>query len=131
MVHVDFYRLLDADGIDLLGELDSLDLDTDLDDAVVVVEWGEGLAERLSEHHLDVTLTVGPTARSAPRHGGGPHVSRTVLAIDTATPAVTAGVLRRHADGGLPVLAQRIAVDGAPTPNCSPRMWWPRSPKPG
>ncbi len=41
---------------DLLAELDSLDLDTDLADAVVVVEWGEGLAERLSEHHLDVRL---------------------------------------------------------------------------
>jgi tRNA threonylcarbamoyladenosine biosynthesis protein TsaE len=55
LVHVDIYRLLDHGG-DLLGELDSLDLDTDLDDAVVVVEWGEGLAERLSDHHLDIQL---------------------------------------------------------------------------
>jgi tRNA threonylcarbamoyladenosine biosynthesis protein TsaE len=56
MIHVDMYRLLDRAGVDLLGELDSLDLDTELDDAVVVVEWGEGLAERLSERHLDVRL---------------------------------------------------------------------------
>jgi tRNA threonylcarbamoyladenosine biosynthesis protein TsaE len=56
MIHVDFYRLLDHTGPDLLGELDSLDLDTDLDEAVVVVEWGEGLAERLSERHLDIRL---------------------------------------------------------------------------
>ncbi|WP_273732862.1 tRNA (adenosine(37)-N6)-threonylcarbamoyltransferase complex ATPase subunit type 1 TsaE [Mycolicibacterium septicum] len=56
MVHVDMYRLLDHPGVDLLGELDALDLDTDLDDAVVVVEWGEGLAERLSEHHLDIRI---------------------------------------------------------------------------
>src|SRR6516164_5663837 len=56
MIHVDVYRLLDHGGPDLLGELDSLDLDTDLDDSVVVVEWGEGLAERLSERHLDVRL---------------------------------------------------------------------------
>ena len=56
LVHVDVYRLLDHTGADLLAELDSLDLDTDLDDAVVVVEWGEGLAERLSENHLDITL---------------------------------------------------------------------------
>lgn len=56
MVHVDMYRLLDHPGTDLLAELDSLDLDTDLDDAVVVVEWGEGLAERLSDHHLDIRL---------------------------------------------------------------------------
>jgi tRNA threonylcarbamoyladenosine biosynthesis protein TsaE len=59
MVHVDMYRLLDHPGTDLLAELDSLDLDTDLDDAVVVVEWGEGLVERLSEHHLDIRLERG------------------------------------------------------------------------
>jgi tRNA threonylcarbamoyladenosine biosynthesis protein TsaE len=56
MIHVDVYRLLDRAGADLLGELDSLDLDTDLDDAVVVVEWGEGLVERLAERHLDIRL---------------------------------------------------------------------------
>ncbi|MGH3675969.1 MAG: tRNA (adenosine(37)-N6)-threonylcarbamoyltransferase complex ATPase subunit type 1 TsaE [Mycobacterium sp.] len=59
MVHVDMYRLLDHSGVDLLGELDSLDLDTDLDDAVVVVEWGEGLVERLSDRHLDIRLERG------------------------------------------------------------------------
>jgi len=56
LIHVDVYRLLDRSATDLLGELDSLDLDTDLQDAVVVVEWGEGLAERLSERHLDIRL---------------------------------------------------------------------------
>ena len=56
LVHVDVYRLLDHGAADLLAELDSLDLDTDLDDAVVVVEWGEGLAERLSDRHLEVRL---------------------------------------------------------------------------
>jgi tRNA threonylcarbamoyladenosine biosynthesis protein TsaE len=64
MVHVDMYRLLEsadggsrtAPGADLLAELDSLDLDTDLTDAVVVVEWGQGLVERLSDRHLDVRL---------------------------------------------------------------------------
>lgn len=60
MIHVDIYRLLDDDRADLLAELDSLDLDTDLEDAVVVVEWGEGLAERLSDNHLDVTLARRP-----------------------------------------------------------------------
>ena len=59
MVHVDMYRLLDHASVDLLGELDSLDLDTDLDDAVVVVEWGEGIVERLSERHLDIRLERG------------------------------------------------------------------------
>lgn len=51
LVHVDAYRL----GGDL-GELDDLDLDTDLVDAVVAVEWGEGVAERLSDDHLLITL---------------------------------------------------------------------------
>lgn len=56
MIHVDLYRLLDHASVDLLAELDSLDLDTDLEDAVVVVEWGEGVAERLSDSHLDIRL---------------------------------------------------------------------------
>jgi tRNA threonylcarbamoyladenosine biosynthesis protein TsaE len=59
MIHVDLYRLLDDTSVDLLAELDSLDLDTDLDDAVVVVEWGEGVAERLSDSHLDIRLERG------------------------------------------------------------------------
>lgn len=54
MVHVDAYRL---GGLD---ELDALDLDTDLTDAVVVVEWGEGVAERLAERHLLVRLHRDP-----------------------------------------------------------------------
>ena len=60
MIHVDLYRLLDQASVDLLAELDSLDLDTDLEDAVVVVEWGEGLAERLSDSHLDIRLERAP-----------------------------------------------------------------------
>ena len=60
MVHVDLYRLLDQASVDLLAELDSLDLDADLDDAVVVVEWGEGVAERLSDSHLDIQLERAP-----------------------------------------------------------------------
>lgn len=50
LIHVDAYRL---GGLD---ELDALDLDTDLQDAVVVVEWGEGVAERLADRHLLVRL---------------------------------------------------------------------------
>jgi tRNA threonylcarbamoyladenosine biosynthesis protein TsaE len=74
MVHVDMYRLLDHAGADLLGELDSLDLDTDLEDAVVVVEWGEGLAERLSDSHLDIRLERSPDSetRTAVWQWGGP-----------------------------------------------------------
>jgi len=51
LVHVDAYRL---GGV---AELDDLDLDTDLESAVVAVEWGEGVAERLAARHLLVRLT--------------------------------------------------------------------------
>lgn len=50
-VHVDAYRL--AGGT----ELDDLDLESDLTTSVVVVEWGEGIAERLSDARLDVRIT--------------------------------------------------------------------------
>ncbi|WP_380167191.1 tRNA (adenosine(37)-N6)-threonylcarbamoyltransferase complex ATPase subunit type 1 TsaE [Jannaschia sp. R86511] len=50
LVHVDAYRLAGA------LELDDLDLDSDLDHAVVVVEWGHGLAERLSPRRVEVTI---------------------------------------------------------------------------
>lgn len=38
-------------------------------------------------------------------------MTRTVLAIDTATPAVIAGVVRRHDDGRIETLAERVVVD--------------------
>jgi tRNA threonylcarbamoyladenosine biosynthesis protein TsaE len=74
LVHVDLYRLLDHGAVDLAAELDSLDLDTDLDDAVVVVEWGEGLAERLSDSHLDIRLerAADSEARTAMWHWSRP-----------------------------------------------------------
>ncbi|WP_245732953.1 tRNA (adenosine(37)-N6)-threonylcarbamoyltransferase complex ATPase subunit type 1 TsaE [Lentzea jiangxiensis] len=54
LVHVDAYRLGGH-----LDELDDLDLDTELVDAVVAVEWGEGVAERLNEDHLLIRLERG------------------------------------------------------------------------
>jgi tRNA threonylcarbamoyladenosine biosynthesis protein TsaE len=50
LVHVDAYRLGG------LPELDDLDLDTSLDDAVTVVEWGTGVAESLAEDRLEVDI---------------------------------------------------------------------------
>jgi tRNA threonylcarbamoyladenosine biosynthesis protein TsaE len=51
LVHVDAFRL------EGLAELDDLDLDTSLEDAVTVVEWGSGLAEGLADTRLEVTIT--------------------------------------------------------------------------
>ena len=53
LVHVDAYRLGG------LAELDDLDLDASLDEAVTVVEWGEGIAEGLAESRLEVRITRG------------------------------------------------------------------------
>ncbi|GAA0603630.1 tRNA (adenosine(37)-N6)-threonylcarbamoyltransferase complex ATPase subunit type 1 TsaE [Kribbella sandramycini] len=53
LVHVDAYRLGG------FAELDDLDLDASLDDAVTVVEWGHGLAEALAPDRLDVVVTRG------------------------------------------------------------------------
>lgn len=51
LVHVDAYRL------DGLAELDDLDLDTSLEEAVTVVEWGTGVAEGLADSWLEVALS--------------------------------------------------------------------------
>ncbi len=50
LVHVDAYRLGG------LREVEDLDLDTELADAVVVVEWGTGKVEELSEDRLELVL---------------------------------------------------------------------------
>jgi tRNA threonylcarbamoyladenosine biosynthesis protein TsaE len=50
LVHVDAYRLGGWD------ELEDLDLEATLDQAVTVVEWGEGLAEGLGPDRLEVHI---------------------------------------------------------------------------
>lgn len=50
LVHVDAYRLGD------LAEVDDLDLDESVDQAITVVEWGTGLAEGLAEHRLEIDI---------------------------------------------------------------------------
>jgi tRNA threonylcarbamoyladenosine biosynthesis protein TsaE len=54
MVHADAYRL--GDRPDPRAEIDDLDLDASADDAVTVVEWGEGLAEQLNDEYLQVRI---------------------------------------------------------------------------
>ncbi|WP_035848227.1 tRNA (adenosine(37)-N6)-threonylcarbamoyltransferase complex ATPase subunit type 1 TsaE [Kitasatospora azatica] len=51
LVHVDAYRL--GGGLD---EMEDLDLDVSLPESVVVVEWGEGKVEGLSENRLEVRI---------------------------------------------------------------------------
>ncbi len=98
-MHVDAYRL---GGI---AELDDLDLDASLDEAVTVVEWGQGLAETLAPDRLDIVVTRGDNDTDETRHlritpagprwaESGVHLSvlkglTMLLAFDTSSAAVT------------------------------------------
>src|SRR5262245_8008659 len=50
LVHVDAYRL------GTFAEVDDLDLDVDLADSVLVVEWGSGKVEQLADSDLGIEL---------------------------------------------------------------------------
>ncbi|MGW7277637.1 tRNA (adenosine(37)-N6)-threonylcarbamoyltransferase complex ATPase subunit type 1 TsaE [Streptomyces sp. NPDC054844] len=58
LVHVDAYRL--SGGLD---EMEDLDLDVSLADSVIVVEWGEGKVEELTDDRLQLRIhrAVGDT----------------------------------------------------------------------
>lgn len=58
LVHVDAYRL------GSIEEVDDLDLDVDLADSVLVVEWGSGKVEQLADARLDVELARAPDSES-------------------------------------------------------------------
>jgi len=52
LVHVDAYRLSGP------GEFD--DLDIDVHDAVLVIEWGAPLADLIADQRLDIEISHGP-----------------------------------------------------------------------
>lgn len=85
LVHVDAYRL------GSLEEVDSLDLDSSLEDSVTVVEWGEGLVEHLAQEWLEVRLV---RARGAD-DGGADSRTATLTGHgyrwDGVLPALTGG----------------------------------------
>ena len=54
LIHVDVYRLLDSGKAALF--LDDLDLDSDREKAVTVIEWGGAESARLSDQRLEITI---------------------------------------------------------------------------
>ncbi len=50
LIHADAYRIKD------LSDLETLDLDSSLDEAVTVVEWGEGKTEAMSDERLSIEV---------------------------------------------------------------------------
>ncbi|MEV6496377.1 tRNA (adenosine(37)-N6)-threonylcarbamoyltransferase complex ATPase subunit type 1 TsaE [Streptomyces prunicolor] len=82
LVHVDAYRL--GGGLD---DMEDLDLDVSLPESVIVVEWGEGKVEELTDDRLSVVIhrAVGDTTDEVR------HVTVTGLGVRWA--AVELGVL--------------------------------------
>ncbi|QPK94373.1 tRNA (adenosine(37)-N6)-threonylcarbamoyltransferase complex ATPase subunit type 1 TsaE [Actinomyces sp. zg-332] len=50
LIHVDAYRITSLD------DLETLDLDSSIDEAVTVVEWGDGKVEGLSQSRLEIKI---------------------------------------------------------------------------
>lgn len=59
MVHVDAYRLGSADELD--------DLDIDFPNSIVLVEWGKGMLDGISENLLEVEIERDQTGESETR----------------------------------------------------------------
>ena len=57
LIHADAYRITD------LSDLETLDLDSSLDEAVTVVEWGDGKTEAMSEERLAIEVRRASAAR--------------------------------------------------------------------
>jgi tRNA threonylcarbamoyladenosine biosynthesis protein TsaE len=73
LVHADAYRLGGA------ADLDDLDLDSGTASSVTAVEWGEGLAEGLSDDRLEVSIELSGDARTVRITGVGPRWSGAIL----------------------------------------------------
>ena len=82
LVHVDAYRL----GSQL--EFDDLDLDADLAESVVIVEWGQGLCEGLSDDPLLVRITPDDRdeCRSVALTGASPRWHALIASLREAVP---------------------------------------------
>jgi tRNA threonylcarbamoyladenosine biosynthesis protein TsaE len=73
LVHADAYRLGSR------AEVDDLDLDTDLETAITVVEWGEGLVEDLAPSFLSVRIWADePSAGAGQDDAEETEIRRTV-----------------------------------------------------
>lgn len=69
LIHVDAYRLMQSENP--IFSLDDLDLDSERDDAITVIEWGGELAARLSEERLEIFIDRTYEARRVNAVGHG------------------------------------------------------------
>lgn len=69
LIHVDVYRLLDSGKAALF--LDDLDLDSDRENSVTVIEWGGAESARLSDERLEITIDRSDEVRRVSFNGVG------------------------------------------------------------
>ena len=69
LIHVDVYRLLDSGKAALF--LDDLDIDTDRENSVTVIEWGGAESARLSDERLEITIDRSDEVRKVLFNGVG------------------------------------------------------------
>lgn len=69
LIHVDVYRLLDSGKAELF--LDDLDLDSDRENSVTVIEWGGAESARLSDERLEITIDRSKDVRRVSLNGVG------------------------------------------------------------
>jgi tRNA threonylcarbamoyladenosine biosynthesis protein TsaE len=62
LIHVDVYRLLDSGKAALF--LDDLDLESDRENSITVIEWGGAESARLSDQRLEITIDRSQEVRS-------------------------------------------------------------------
>ena len=55
LIHVDAYRLMGEPA----ALFDDLDLDSEMPEAITIIEWGDGFVERLSDEYLEISIEFG------------------------------------------------------------------------
>ena len=71
LIHVDAYRLVDSENPNLY--LDDLDLDSQRESAVIVIEWGGDESARLDDERLEIFIDRSEEIRKVSATGIGPR----------------------------------------------------------
>jgi len=71
LIHVDAYRLVDSENPNLY--LDDLDLDSQRESAVIVIEWGGQESARLDDERLEIFIDRSEETRKVSATGIGPR----------------------------------------------------------
>ena len=98
LIHADAYRITD------LNDLETLDLDSSLDEAVTVVEWGEGKTEAMSDERLSIEVRRASGGEAA--HDGD------VIDLENMDDGTRVIVLRAHGHRWDGVLDAVVAAHG-------------------